>query len=473
VDPGYALPTEGYLGKSFTSESASARGFGFGNVFTEAGELKLGAVQGGDAFIADMSIAASNVVRIRNRHPLGDLAIGDRFAWPARVAGGGQAVALRLCTQCRVEAVTVHSAPVLAFMANDSDALEFVKCVIDVPAKSGRLYAGNADGVHCKSARRGPLVEGCRFERHGDDSVTVVQGGERVMGQPSATEIIVEHSQYQLFRTGDRVAAINQATGLTTAEAKIVDVALVRYKGALGRKLTLDKAMRGLVTADSLGFDAMPARASGHDRTTELAKRPDVLADLDALGTGFTVRNNVFANHRASGMRIYSDGGTVEGNRFENLASYGLRIGMELAWPEVHDASNIAIRNNTFTNLSNTANIWIHSLLGDYSQAQGQGNHDISIEGNTFTGYGARLGGQALAAITVSNGQAIRIENNTFSSPCSGLPKPPEAIRVDVAKDVTIRGNTIAKPGADNPIAITPHADRATITLASNRITRP
>src|SRR6185295_18402582 len=97
---------------------------------------------------------------------------------------------------------------------SDCDALIFSGCVIEPPKGSGRVYATNADGVHAKSNRRGPLIEGCHFSPLGDDAVTIVQHAELLFGVASPNELVVENSQYQLFRPGDRVAVISQTTGL-------------------------------------------------------------------------------------------------------------------------------------------------------------------------------------------------------------------------------------------------------------------
>src|SRR5262249_54944285 len=180
----------------------------------------------------------------------------------------------------------------------------------------------------------------------------------------------------------DRVAVISQATGLTRGEAAVREVTLVRYRDRVARKLTLDNPIAGMVSLDGLGFTVVPPPPAGND-PTPLAKRPDIVADLDLVGTGFAVRNNLFADGAASGMRIYGKDGLVENNRFQSLRLHGLLVGIELAWPEVYHARGITIRNNTFAGLSNLANIWVHSLLGDYTQAQGMGNQDITIEGNT------------------------------------------------------------------------------------------
>jgi hypothetical protein len=474
LDTGYGDPSEGYLGLQYANTgAATGRGLGFGNVFTPDGAMKFGAAGGSAATLAAVTALGKGTFRATSRQALGTLAVGDRFGWPARIVGvsGQAAVALTLANRCRLEAVTVHSAPTVAFMANDCDATVFSQCVIEPPKGTNRLYSSNADGIHAKSNRQGPTVENCRFTKMGDDAMTIVQKAERLFGVASPSELIVENSQYQLFRPGDRVAVVSQATGLARGEAKVVDVTVVRYRDRLARRVALNTPIAGVVTVDSLGFTAVPPPPAGND-PTPLAMRPDVIADLDLVGSSFAVRNSTFSDGAASGMRIYATDGLVEGNRFQNLRLHGLLLGIELAWPEVWNAERITIRNNTFSGLSNLANIWLHSLLGDYSQAQGMGNRDITIEGNAFAGYGARMGGAALGAITVSNGESIKIRGNTFAAADASLNPAPQAIRLDLCRDVAIENNAITRRDKTvEPIVLTARADKASVTQNGNKIT--
>lgn len=474
IDTGFVEPPNGYLALSFDPVGDSnPRGLGFGNVFDSGGGLKSTAGNGGDVPLRAMRDKGGGLYACASDLPLRALNVGDRFGWAPRAPLGGHAVALTLSSRCRIANVTVHAAPVLAFLGNDCDGLMFEACIIDIPPGSERLFSANADGIHAKSNRTGPRVENCRFERHGDDSVTVVQAGQELYEALNPTELVVELDQYQLYLPGNRVALVAQDSGLTRGEARVVDVRIVRYRDRNARKVTLDRALPRAVSVESLELLDIPPPRAGRDRTTPLAQRPDLLVDLDLVGAGFQVRNNVFANHRAGGMRVYSRDGLIANNRFENLTGHALQLGMELAWPEVHYASRITIRGNRFVNLANTANVWIGTRLGDYSQGQGMANNDIAIEGNTFSGYGARLPGPASGCVTVSNGQNIRIRGNTFESPDPAQNPQPRAVRLDVCRDVAVEDNTMARrdPLLD-PVAITPRAERPSIRVRNNRYVR-
>lgn len=468
ADPGVPQPTEGFLRQGFTA--SNNRALGYGNIFTPDGELKFTAVHGADAGLDSMTDLGRRQFRVKSDVALRDTAVGDRFAWPSRVLGAGHAVSLTLCTRTTLERIVVHAAPMLAFAATDGDGLVFRACRIERAADGPlRLYSSNADGIHAKSNRQGPLIEGCSFLHHGDDSVTVVQSPQRVIAAASPTQLVVEFDQYQLFRPGDRISVVDQATGASRGESRVVDVTIVRAREGLARRLTLDQPVRGVVSLDSLGTPGFPARPAGHDRATPLTQRPDLVVDLDLLGSGAIVRDNLFARHRASGMRVYGNDILIEGNRFEHLGNHGVQGGMHLAWPEVYNPQRVTVRRNTFTGNSNQANVWFYALLGDHSLSRlTAAARDVTIEDNTFAGYGSRFRGPASAAVTVSNGEGFTVRRNRFGTPDRDSPSA-EAVRLDRVRRATVEANTVSRTNRiAEPVVLSANADRPTVTLRGN-----
>jgi len=460
IDAGYQAPTAGYLGQ------ALAVGGGFGLVYTAAGELKPVTTNAlGSVPLAGIVARPDGTFRVQSTVPLSGLGAGDRFAFTGRKAPSGQAVVLKQCTDCRVDGVTVYSAPVLAFLPEDCDGLTFRGCVIDVPPGSGRLISANADGIHCKSNKRGPLIDSCRFGRNGDDSFTIVQLAQAVLATPSPTDLVVELDQYQLFAPGAHVAVIDQTTGVARAEAVVRDVTIVNWKGVRARQLSLDTPLAKVVSADTLGLAAAPPRPLSNDRTTPLDRRPDLVADLDRLGSGFVVRNNTFTDHYG-GARIYANDGLVENNQLTGFMGNGLLVGMELFWPEVSDARRLVIRNNVFDRISNATNIFIRSNLGLLAaSATAMGNQDITIEGNTFTGFGTN------PAIRIGNAQTVRVRANAIGATVGD--RGP-AVVLDLCRDVTVEDNTIAQsPGAPDAVVVSARADKASVVVRNNKIVAP
>jgi hypothetical protein len=461
LDSGYQPPNAGYLGQAL-----AVGGGGFGLVYAASGDLKPVSTNAlGSVPLAGITSRPDGTFRVQSTVPLSGVGPGDRFAWTGRRAASGQAVTLKLCTDCRVESVTVYSAPGLAFLPEDCDGLTFRGCVIDVPQGSGRLISANADGIHCKSNKRGPLIDSCRFTRNGDDSFTIVQLAQHVLATPSPTDLVVELDQYQLFLPGDRIAVIDQTTGQTRAEATVRDVTIVNWKGVRARQLSLDTPLAKVVSADTLGLAAPPAKPLSNDRTTPLGQRPDLVCDLDRVGGGFVIRNNVFADHYG-GARVLSIDGLVENNQLTGFVGNGLLVGMDLFWPEVFDAKRVVIRNNVFSRISNAPNISVRSSLGLLTAlGTGMGNQDVTIEGNTFGGFGAN------PAIRATNAQAVRIRGNTIGAAAGDLGP---AVSLDLCRDVTIEDNTISRgPGAPDPIVLTGRTDTPSIISRNNRIVAP
>jgi hypothetical protein len=79
-----------------------------------------------------------------------------------------------------------------------------------------------------------------------------------------------------------------------------------------------------------------------------------------------------------------------------------------------------------------------------------------------------------LGAITVSNGQNVHIAGNSFGAADPSLSPAPQAIRLDLCRDVTVQDNTIVRRNrAIDPIVLTPRAEKTSITLRRNRLVSP
>lgn len=331
------------------------------------------------------------------------IASGDRFVLPARTNGNGWAIGHFFTERCTLDRVTVHSSPTVAFMAQHNEALTFRECVIEPLPGSGRLLSTNADGIHCKYDRRGPLVERCRFSGMHDDGFTFHSIGLRVLQAESANVLIVERNEF--FRAGDEIAVIGQTTGVTRGTATIREAGLVRWRDRLAVRLVSERPVSGVVGFEALGETMLPANPESR---TPLERRPDLVADLATLGSGFVVRDSVFARFRGGG-RVYASDGKVEGNRFEQLSLHPIQLGMELFWPEVYHANRVSISNNTFVGNVGRANVRIQDLLGNFRPARTLGNREITIAQNRFEGYGPD------GAIFVGNADGVSITGNTFA----------------------------------------------------------
>jgi len=381
----------------------------------------------GDVFfaqLADLKAAPGGLFRWSGAVPnhLRGVVAGDRFVFPARNNAHPGAVAVWFSQGCTFEKVTIYSAPVLAWSLFYDDSLTFRDCVIEPLPGSTRLISTNADGIHSKWNRVGPMLDGCRFSGMHDDGFTFHGSGSRILRAEGA---VLTVERFEFFRAGDELAVIDQGTGRTRGTAKIVDAGLVRWREQVAVRVTLDAPIAGAVSWEGLGgAAALPARL---DQVTSPERRPDLVADLAAIGSGFAVRRSAFLRYRG-GNRVYAWNGVVEDSRFELASLHPLQLGMELYWPEVYQARHVAIRRNQFIGCAGQTNLRIQDLLGVLTRpGQSLGNQDIEISENRFEGYGAS------GAVLVSNAQDVRLSGNEFAGGATDTP-----VALDLCRAVSI-----------------------------------
>jgi hypothetical protein len=387
----------------------------------------------GQVFFAsgDIRPAAGGTFRLSGavRGQVRGIVAGDRIVYGARDNMGGGAVWSYFSEDCLFEKVAVHGCPAVTFGQFYNGKLTFRDCVIEPPAGSGRLISSLADGFYCKYARTGMVVENCRVTSNHDDGFTVHGQGTRVLAI-DGPRVTVE--RFEHFRAGDELLAIDQGTGTPRGSAKLVDAMLVRWREQVALQLTLDAPIAGLVSWERLGgVAALPPRL---DQVTSPDRRPDLIADLAAIGSGFTIKGSTFEKH-LSQSRVYAANGTIEDNTFDRAGKRGIRVGMDLYLPEVYSGSKLVIRRNRFTNITGDTNIRIEDDLATGARrATGTGNRDIEIVENRFEGWGE-------SAITVTNAESVRIAGNDFGSGRSDVPIKLDlckAVSVDSAKPITV-----------------------------------
>lgn len=184
----------------------------YANVFTADGQ-RVRRVAGDERsnfkLIADAERVADREweLRLADGIETGGLAVGRRLA-VMPLHGNGSVFNHADLVEPTYERVTVRSSPYRTFNFNACDRPVVRDCVV---APAGRLVSTNADGVHCNNCTRGPLVEGCRFERGGDD--TVVADTELL----EVTEFVDDRTVRVAVDFGTRVAAGDRLTVATAA----------------------------------------------------------------------------------------------------------------------------------------------------------------------------------------------------------------------------------------------------------------
>lgn len=373
-----------------------------------------------------------------DRNPANDLRIGAKAVVIARRSR--HAVRFLLCENSGCDNVTVYSSPALAFGITHSNAMFIRNCVIEAKPGSGRLQSTNADGVHAKFNRIGPVVENNRFTQMDDDAVNIGSGMLRVCRQEAPDQLLVD-VLYDL-KPGDTVYIVSGETGGHLGEAKVVHAELALWRDGRAVRVKLDQAVNIPMTVEDIDGPTSripPVRMPMNDRPL-----PTLLASPEGAGKGAIVRNNHFYRHRARAILIRSPQGLVENNLFEDLEGPGLITGQEFGFLEGPAAQGLTVSGNTFRNIKRS-NIHI-SHEDQYHQDNGTGYiaSDITIQDNTFTGFGGPSSygrGDTNVAISVHQVDGLSIVRNTIGKPAEDAVNP-QGIDLSEVNAVRTDGNT-------------------------------
>ena len=194
-----------------------------------------------------------------------------------------------------------------------------------------------------------------------------------------------------------------------------------------------------------------------------LAADPGDFLDVpDSNAPGFAIRDCVFEDHRARGLRIMASHGVIERNTFRRLKMNAITVGAEYEfWREAGWVEDVQIRNNTIEDVGRDgANqgsaAYVLGEIGVFGRTDREsqlpvwpGNRDIVIEGNTIRDCPS-------AGIFVAAAKDVQIRNNRLEN-CFYRPGESAGkgrglatfgpIDTQNAQDVTITGNEIIEPG--------------------------
>ena len=304
--------------------------------------------------------------------------VGDIAVWSLKDTGNSATlpctVLLENCSGCRIENVSLYStAPGFGIFELFGDGNAYVNCTIDrrppetdiAPRGVPRLRSGNHDAFHSKMAAHGPILDGCRFAYHCDDSVNIssfyyvvteVDGDEvRAVGHDSMNFIVP--LRYGLdIAPGDELEvlaadgrAMQCGIVASVADDGAVSDEEIDYLKTLGmwpgvpercreRSLRIKLSWRGLPSRDdTAGGPPAPPVACG-----------DAIMSSRLQGRGFAIRNCRFGPHRALGMRIRASDGVIGNNVVEGTIGEGLWMGPEFEFLEGGFCRNVLVRDNVF-----------------------------------------------------------------------------------------------------------------------------
>jgi hypothetical protein len=192
----------------------------------------------------------------------------------------------------------------------------------------------------------------------------------------------------------------------------------------------------------------------------------DFLDVKESNAAGFVIRDCVFEDHRARGLRLMASDGLVERNTFRRLKKSAITIGAEYGfWREAGWVQNVVIRRNRIEDVGRDAALHSPrayvlgaiSIFGRADRSSGlpvwPGNWDITIQDNTIRNCPA-------AGIFIAAARGVRVIGNRLENVLydtdSGAGREMgldvrEPIDARHARDVTVRDNVLTHVGVAPP----------------------
>lgn len=393
------------------------------------------------------------------------IAVGDRLVLTLRSGG---AMRMNDCEDVRIEDVTFLSAPGAAYLGRYMRGDNYYRYVIKPGppppgASEPRLISACADGLNIAFATKGPTIERCRFSFMGDDSVNLHGVTFAVLGRPEPAKLLVAWP-YSPEGLATVIPKGSTARRLRAGNYEVLGTARVTAFAPLGE--------RSAAHLDAI-HEVWPRNQAGRGTVfvlslaEPLAAEPGDFLDVpESNAPGFVVRDCVFEDHRARGLRIMAPHGLIENNTFRRLKMNAVTIGAEYGfWREAGWVSDVVIRGNTIEDVGRDAAM--HSggayVLGAISVFARKdrgcelpvwpGNRDIVIEGNTIRGC-------PMAGIYVAGARGVRVHGNRLENVLydpgkaagrdTGL-RLDSAIDVQHAQSVDVAGNELIAVGQPPP----------------------
>lgn len=336
-------------------------------VFSPGGELKYGEYYRFKVeALSDTRLQISGLNSAKD----GGERVGDRVVVGIRHAPGGvvpHAVFCNRSTATVLENVTLYASPVFGFFETHCNGSIYRNCKID--KRAGRLRSLNADAFHSKFAKKGPQIIGCKAMWQGDDCVNIC-GAYHLITEADHDTLRVLAKLEMDIQPGDPVELIAE-DGKRIPDAIVVSVkpagsTTAEEKGRL-KSLELLPRIRGFLK------DAYEIKL---DREVDIPFG-SVIASMNRMGNGFSVKDCIFGNNRSRGILIKASDGEISGNRIVNCGMQAIKISPEYQWLESGSSCNLIVSNNTVVNPGMEA-IQIHTF-GKHAA-----HENIQITGNTI-----------------------------------------------------------------------------------------
>lgn len=375
----------------------------FGHLFDRATRLWKRTAQGDISGLRTERLSADT---FRIHAGFGDsVAAGDLVAF--RGGTGDHMFRVESSSGMELRDLTIFNSPIFAILEsrggesapNRYSGITVRRGPRPVGAATDPLISTNADGFHSLLAKKGPVVENSVFEGMADDGIAV-HGYYSWVIEASGNTLVVSdtalHGGPAHFAAGDTMVVTAADDNIVGSAAVVSVTPLPNYRNTRQTaRQTIENYTAGpyyRVVLDrevSAGFDSL---ASNPSRS----------------GAGFVLRNNTIRNHRARGINLKADDGTVENNVIDGSTMIGVRVGPEFFWGEAGYSTNLAIKGNTIANVGYWGAPLGALVVAPEDKVTKPANfRGILIAENTFRNFD-------VTAIYISSAAAVTVAGNTF-----------------------------------------------------------
>lgn len=379
---------------------------------------------------------------------------GDFAAWRGTVRAD---VALRFSRNMRVEGVTVKGGVGMVFHEACGDGgSRFENCRITYGARPpgatvDPLLSSNADGFRSSMVRRGFTLENCHAEGLNDDAIAVHGAYGMVVEQRGNALIIASRPGMSNRQGGNPFCVAGDRFRVYDAEGGFVGEAkaqAVKARPAFTPSAPIKTSSRFFSSQDGLAYwEVIPE--------TPAALKPGwFIANTDAVGSGFAIRNCTVKNLRARGMLLHGDNGVVENCRVEHTLNAGILVFPEILWWNESDyVHNLVLKGNVIRNAGLASQPFSGAVTvaafehGKYISSP-NGHRRVRIENNVFEDNNG-------INLLISSSTDVRISGNRFIRPMHGPEQNTGGVDLNYgaliwlahSKDILLENNVVESPG--------------------------
>lgn len=364
----------------------------------------------------------------RERSDFTGVAVGNRLTIVAR--DNQATLQFYKTNNPTLENVTVRTASGAAFITGVCETPSFDGCTVAPPPDSDRQLASVADGIRVTNCIDGSLIENCRHDQLGDDSIAVDNHMATVTEVASSRTIAVDGVHPFVVKAGDVLEAVSPS-GIVRSELPPIESYEERFQ--------------------PVGERGKPETITFEDSVDEILEVGDYVGSTVASSAGYRIRNNELRNHRANLIRANTKNGVIEDNVLEGVDGNAIELhtGTRGAWPPTCWVSDVTVRGNEirgagmkYVASQEAAAIYVHHETPPNVPTAGRPNQDVEIVDNVIEEC-ASVGIEAEAT------EGLRIERNSMSA-LNQMDYGGKGYGVDVSNsnDVTVTGNNVTGSAA-------------------------